>query len=236
MALVVVTDARRRFQDVLDAQRGEPVDYTSKRLGDAFDVAPGVTYVVHDAHGVVQMILRASGTVEFTEQQQRWEHPEIGAQSETIPADDGMDVDPESVAAAVGVPLAQLRGADSGSGLGMSSESSGSSSSLEPHPTEPTLDTFAFVPVLTCAACGRQEWPQRAADGRPAVPTMQRCARCHVRTYCSPECASRDWPLHRNGCGSRSALGTMTVQHEYPLRVADDTGHRIAHVPVEAWQ
>lgn len=43
-----------------------------------------------------------------------------------------------------------------------------------------------------CSACG----DRRTAEQSP----MSRCARCKNARYCSKECQTRDWPVHRNFC------------------------------------
>ncbi|KAF7378299.1 MYND-type domain-containing protein [Mycena sanguinolenta] len=47
-----------------------------------------------------------------------------------------------------------------------------------------------------CCACGERT---------SAVTTLKRCSGCKIVCYCSKECQSRDWPVHKKLCSGRNA-------------------------------
>ncbi|ORY12359.1 hypothetical protein BCR34DRAFT_600737 [Clohesyomyces aquaticus] len=68
--------------------------------------------------------------------------------------------------------------------------------------------------MVPCSRCHR--YPD--ADEAP----FQHCARCKSRHYCSKECQSNDWKLHKTEC--RSLTKGETVPDRTPLAASENVG------------
>ncbi|KAF7336453.1 Zinc finger, MYND-type [Mycena sanguinolenta] len=62
--------------------------------------------------------------------------------------------------------------------------------------------------VMFCSGC-------RKTDGGP----LRKCAKCHTALYCSKECQTRDWPVHKKMCGGevQGALKLLKTMMSNPV-------------------